>query len=322
MKSELTEEVINSTFFGGIHISDFRRQYFRRKILHKSSEGSPLFTNLFSTEDFDALLNRQILHRPAIRMIKEGVILPMSDICYNIPYGKFSFENVVDIRKVKRWFDSGYTINVRGGHLYNEKLKNISNLVGRALGCKVRANLYLTPPQKTGLAPHHDMHDVIVIQLKGTKNWKIHSNRVASFIRNEANSTDAHDVGTTMVNIKMRAGDFLYIPAGTPHSAVSNADESSLHLTLGIEEPKVIDLVEKIVESLADTPEMRRALFEIIDFEAKFPTEEDVQAIRSSIFSLISPAMVRKNVEKLLNENSCEPEVTDISFWEEKPRPL
>ena len=41
------------------------------------------------------------------------------------------------------------------------------------LGHPVQANAYLTPPGAAGLAPHHDTHDVFVLQVAGTKHWVV-----------------------------------------------------------------------------------------------------------------------------------------------------
>jgi bifunctional lysine-specific demethylase and histidyl-hydroxylase MINA len=43
------------------------------------------------------------------------------------------------------------------------------------LGCLVGSNSYLTPPHAQGLPPHHDDVDVWVMQLEGTKQWRLHA---------------------------------------------------------------------------------------------------------------------------------------------------
>src|SRR6266404_178421 len=38
---------------------------------------------------------------------------------------------------------------------------------------EVSANLYVSPPSAVGFAPHFDRHDVFVIQVAGSKNWRV-----------------------------------------------------------------------------------------------------------------------------------------------------
>ena len=39
----------------------------------------------------------------------------------------------------------------------------------------MQINAYITPPQSQGFAPHHDVHDVFVLQVSGRKHWTIHA---------------------------------------------------------------------------------------------------------------------------------------------------
>ena len=43
-----------------------------------------------------------------------------------------------------------------------------------ALEHPVAANLYLTPPRAQAFPPHFDTHDVFILQLEGSKQWRIY----------------------------------------------------------------------------------------------------------------------------------------------------
>ena len=42
------------------------------------------------------------------------------------------------------------------------------------LGHATQCNAYVTPPGSQGFAPHHDTHDVFVLQVDGHKRWNIY----------------------------------------------------------------------------------------------------------------------------------------------------
>lgn len=72
-------------------------------------------------------------------------------------------------------------------------------------------NIYWSPAGSCGAGEHVDQHDVIVIQMCGKKCWKV---------ENE--------------NITLRAGDMLLVRKNVLHDPITEADEDSLHLTIGM----------------------------------------------------------------------------------------
>jgi len=72
-------------------------------------------------------------------------------------------------------------------------------------------NLYWSPPGSIGSGAHKDNHDVIILQLSGSKKWII-ENR----------------------DILLSPGDILYIKKGTYHNPITTSESDSIHLTIGV----------------------------------------------------------------------------------------
>src|SRR5438445_1082816 len=53
------------------------------------------------------------------------------------------------------------------------KLGLLCRLLEQELGHRFQTNCYLTPPQGQGFTPHWDNHDVFVLQILGSKQWKV-----------------------------------------------------------------------------------------------------------------------------------------------------
>ena len=96
---------------------------------------------------------------------------------------------------------------------------------------------------------HHDDHDLIVVQLRGTKRWYVSSGP------SELHNTWANipgrppELGPHEV-IDLRPGDVLYLPRGTPHTV--DSDTESIHLALGFIPLTVRQTLIAAIDHLSD----------------------------------------------------------------------
>ena len=107
------------------------------------------------------------------------------------------------------------------------------------------ANLYLTPPLGQAVDAHADDRDVLVVQLAGSKQWRLlgavppappipfpmsheqvgkAGRPVPESARDRAHAQE----------LELCVGDVLYIPRGWVHEALTGTDAPSLHVTLAI----------------------------------------------------------------------------------------
>ena len=109
------------------------------------------------------------------------------------------------------------------------------------------ANSYLTPAGSMGFDPHFDWHDILVMQLEGTKTWTICEQRAVDihyqFRKGGGRRPGVFKHGEDFGNCTeytFRPGDLFYAPLGTIHYAEADAqdanstDQYSMHLTLSL----------------------------------------------------------------------------------------
>ena len=84
-----------------------------------------------------------------------------------------------------------------------------------------------------GLAPHFDDHDAFILQLEGSKEWRLYGFAAEQPLRGRHFDIDASLLGEPSQTLCLEAGDLLYVPRGLVHQAHAT-DTSSLHLTLGV----------------------------------------------------------------------------------------
>ncbi len=169
---------------------------------------------LLSLDDVDLLLTGSGLRTPALRVVKDGTVLPTSRFTRQATMAGTAVTGLVDGRKVLALFDDGATLVLQGLHRYWPPLTDLVRRLELELGHPCQANAYLTPPGSQGFARHRDTHDVFVFQTHGHKHWQI------------VEDGQERDV-------VLEPGLAMYLPTGTPHSARAQ-HETSLHVTVGI----------------------------------------------------------------------------------------
>jgi hypothetical protein len=127
------------------------------------------------------------------------------------------------------------------------------------LGFPVQANAYATPAAARGFAVHHDTHDVFVLQVAGTKRWRIYAPVLELPTSSQRWSPALGDPGEPVDEITLDPGDTLYLPRGWPHEAVAQEDDS-LHITVGMHVPTRLDALRAALDECGDDVAFRRSV--------------------------------------------------------------
>jgi mannose-6-phosphate isomerase-like protein (cupin superfamily) len=189
---------------------------------------------LLSLDDVDHLITSTALRTPALRVVKDGSVLPSSRFTRSGSIGGSPLTGLVDPRKVMTLFGEGATLVLQGLHRYWPPLTDLVRGLELQLGHPCQANAYLTPPESQGFARHTDTHDVFVFQTHGRKAWTI------------VDGGDERD-------LELVPGLCVYLPTGTPHSARSEA-EPSLHVTIGINRVTWRQLLRRLADGVLADP--------------------------------------------------------------------
>ena len=149
----------------------------------------------------------------------------------------------LDLVGVRNDFADGYTIVLDGVEQYVRAVGILARSIEVELNFPIQVNTYITPPGQTGLAPHYDDHDVLVLQVQGSKIWHLYvgADRPPREIQRDKEKAVAVEGLPTPTDVRLEAGDVLYVPRGRVHEA-ETASEPSIHLTVGIHAPTVLML--------------------------------------------------------------------------------
>ena len=199
--------------------------------VHEGDAGD--LVGLLSFADVDHLLTATAIRTPAVRLARDGDVLPASAYTRSgATLAGAPLTGLVDARKVIDLFEGGATVVLQGLHRYWQPLTRLVAELELALGHPCQANAYLTPPGSQGFAVHSDTHDVFVFQTHGSKLWEVHPA--------PADSTSEPR------EVLLEPGLSMYLPTGTPHAARAQ-DTVSLHVTIGINQLTWRTLLDRAV---------------------------------------------------------------------------
>jgi hypothetical protein len=156
----------------------------------------------------------------------------------------------LDIVGIRNDFADGYTIVVDGVERYVRPIASLSRSIEVELNFPIQVNAYVTPPESQGLVPHYDDHNVLILQIQGSKTWHLYEgvDLPPHELQRDQDKKVALDELPLPIDLRLEAGDVLYLPRGRVHAAETNS-EPSIHLTVGIHAPTVFMLAVAALHS-------------------------------------------------------------------------
>ena len=219
-------------------VERFLAEYWERQPLVVPRGEDGRFDDLLSTRDVERLLTETGIREPAFRLVKAGETV--SGYATDLSWRPSPFTGVAEVHRVLAEFEGGATIVLQGLHHLWLPLARYCRHLESFFGHPVQANAYYTPAGSQGLPVHHDTHEVISLQVAGSKRWLVYEPVLELPLKNQRYRSALGEPGEPMLDVTLRAGDTLYLPRGWLHQALTS-DEDSLHITVGINVRRWID---------------------------------------------------------------------------------
>lgn len=234
--------VTTPEFFSGVY---------EHRVAHFGRTAPDYWSRLLTLAQLDEILGGHEIRHPEVRLVKSGETIAADD---------YSLDGLIDPLAVARLYSSGATVIFSHVQHRVHAVADFVNEVSRTFSAPVQANVYLTPAHAQGFPAHWDTHDVLILQLSGSKKWRIYDGGPALPLRGQHFERQVATIGPVTEEFEIRAGEAAYVPRGVIHSAHST-DEASLHVTVGILSYTWADL---FIEAAADValrdPRFRKSI--------------------------------------------------------------
>lgn len=227
----------------GLPVEDFLSDVLEQAVLGPHRAASRVAAGVAAMADVDYLLNHAALQLSDVHIV--------DGLAETRDRRIFDRGGAPNADYVYQQFLEGKTVRFKGVHRYLPRVAGFADDLSSALAVEVRANLYLTPEGGQGLDAHYDSHDVVVLQCAGAKRWRIYADFSpaaplprAGVLRFEPGR---YKPGRIDREIRMTAGDVLYVPRGVMHKAWTEEGDS-LHVTFSLNTPSLGELMIRALE--------------------------------------------------------------------------
>jgi hypothetical protein len=259
-----------------LSIDSFYESFDNRCYFHQ--RGDPFrFRDVLRIEDLDRFFQSCQLPAAFLKVVRDGKTHPPEEWTRESG-GSTPGVLVAEVERLFALFRNGATLVISKADEAIHPVDVACSALSRELGFPVGANIYLTPPAGQGFQLHSDEHDVLILQLSGSKNWVVHPD------------------GAAPMQLQLAPGDVLFIPRMMPHEARCS-DDSSVHVTIGLYPVSFVHLLEEMAHAAQLDPECRAP----IRNPAILPEEQD--ALNERFRGLVEQILSRRPAAHLFQDN-------------------
>jgi ribosomal protein L16 Arg81 hydroxylase len=245
MPSEFLDNLTFARLIAPIPVETFLAEYWEQKPLIVHRNDRDYYDDTLTLDDFD----RHIASTPSYVKTAEAKTKA---------HAKTETDSTKGVENLLSQMWSGHTLVLDQLQQREPKLSHLCRVLQRELGYGMQTNCYLTPPNGAGFTPHWDNHDVFVLQVLGSKHWKMEHERRRLPARGDYMADEeGRFVREDAASFILKQGDLIYIPRGVVHAAECGA-EPSLHITLGIHPRTWDDLLNSTIADLVRQDESLR----------------------------------------------------------------
>lgn len=198
------------------------------------------------------------LRYPRVRLVSEGRALSESAYSRIRPgYSGETFSRLMP-GPIFDALAQGATLVVDAIDELDHSIGHLAYGLEQSLHERVEVNAYATWGETPGSPLHWDDHEVLVVQLSGTKHWEIYKPTRAYPLADDVEQPEI-PTGSPHMRLDLEPGEMLHVPRGWWHLVVGSGGPC-LHLTVGVRQATGIDLLMWVVDAMRSTELVRRSV--------------------------------------------------------------
>lgn len=274
-----------------VSAEEFFERHHDSRPLHVPGGGGK-FAQVFSWGALNTILNMpNVWTSRTVKIARDGDTLAAEDFCRRV-YGREGQAALeADPAKVRRHLRDGATIVLDFVECLSPAVASVSAALQVWFGGPVTCNLYCSWREQQGFASHFDTTDVIVLQITGSKRWRVYEGRFEQPVEAPGFETTGYPQefherrkGAVLMTPELTPGDLLYLPRGQYHDALASS-EASLHLTFGVTQATGHDVLMQLADAFVDDSLFRKP-FPPFDDEAAH--EAHVRALADRMRDIVA----------------------------------
>ena len=216
------------------------------------------FSALLPWPVLNDILEQHRLEPPRLRLTREGKPVPAERYLTFQPNRRNSGHPIprLNSAQLTRELRNGATLVLDNVDELYGPIRCLAESLEHIFRVRIQVNSYSGWRSSPGFDVHWDDHDVFVLQVAGSKHWRVYgATRVFPLARDIERAPDP--ASEVLWEHVLQNGDLLYIPRGWWHVAIP-LDEPTLHLTVGVSNRTGADFLSWFVDRLRASEVVRQ----------------------------------------------------------------
>jgi len=207
------------------------------------------------------------------KLARESVMVPPERW---LKQGAAGEGNKVDAARVQAYMAHGFSLIVTPIEAHVPHLGALCDHLRARLNEQIKVGVIVTTGKGGAFTLHYDPEDLIILQVEGSKRWKIYGPAVSNPVTGMPQQAPPPEEAPVFDEV-LQAGDFLFVPGGNWHHC-ENGEGRSLHLGIFFQPPTAWHAIKAFTSQLAAEDIFRTPLTRIDDPAELAKLEADFKA--------------------------------------------
>jgi lysine-specific demethylase/histidyl-hydroxylase NO66 len=247
-------------------VPEFLELLRHRSLRFHRGSGENRYGDLLTWRSLRGMIETGAVPAKALRITKEAAVIPPV----------FYLENdKVSGDKLDRLMSSGASLVIAALSPHVPALEALCARIGERTAETVVAGAIATRGDGGALAYHYDEDDLFIVQVEGSKRWRIYGPPVQNPVTGMDLSSKKQ--GELVLDEILRPGDFLFLPAGYWHQC-ENERELSLHVGIFFKPHTAYYAVKSLLAKLMAEEIFRRPLARLENAADRTALEAEIKS--------------------------------------------
>ncbi|MES2445132.1 MAG: cupin domain-containing protein [Pseudomonadota bacterium] len=242
--------------------------------LHLKGDRADAFAKLLPWEIFNTLPSAERLLGAELKITQRGRDT-MFDVA--VPRTKHLSERPMRAEALHALCEQGMSLVLNQVERRVPAIAALNAMLERHFAAKVATNCYVSFRRESAFPAHYDDHNVLVLQLHGSKRWFCHGQPYRYPLAG-ARFPAPEEPGPIEAEILLTPGDLLFLPRGEVHWA-EVAGPASMHLSITIQPPRGRSLLRWLGAQADGEDVAREDLSRLEGAEARAARQERLRAM-------------------------------------------
>ena len=282
---------------GGLTPTQFMKRHWQKKplVIRQAIAGiRPLLdrAELFDLAALDEVESRLVVQAQ-----------PQSAKAWRLRHGPFTRKALPPLKQ------PGWTLLVQGVDLHDARIRDLRDQFRFVPDARLDDVMISYASDGGGVGPHFDSYDVFLLQVHGTRRWRIGRQKDLRLQPNMPLKILAHF--EPELEFVLEPGDMLYLPPRYAHDGIAQGE--CMTYSIGFRSPSADELAQEILQRLAEDTqrEVPSTLYRDPDQKAQFQSAKIPVALAAFAKSALKQSLRDPYaVQRALGEYLSEPKAT------------